>query len=166
MEKPKSLRALLHSVVPELKRHPTKLEMYAKAGKVRANFSLDRMNYEYVYDLEITILDFTEAPDTVFLPIIIWLHRHEVAALQNPDRDAIQFEIDVVDDKSVDISITLKLTEAMDVTPRKEGGHTMQARKEAPMADHDPDFPCLKVRLREIYDGDNNLIVPDVSSNG
>ena len=160
MEKPKSLRALLTNAVPEFKRNPAKLEMYMKAGKIHAWLSRDHMSYEYRYDLEIVILEYDLSPDTIFMPIVQWLSSHEVAALQNHDRNGFEFEVDILDDKTVDISITLKLTEAIDVKPREGGGFTMTAREETPMADDDPMFPPPHVNLTAIYDQHDNLLVP------
>ncbi|CAL4868202.1 hypothetical protein MMA231_02477 [Asticcacaulis sp. MM231] len=165
MEKPKSLRALLCKCIPDLVDNPSKIEMYAHAGKIRAWLSKEHMSYEYHYDLEITVLNFSAPPDTVFMPIVAWLASHEVAALQNHDRNAFDFEVDILDEHTVDISITLKLTEAIDVIPRKGGGHTLQARKETPLAGDD-DLAALMqglppcVRLKQIYDQNDNLIVP------
>jgi hypothetical protein len=167
MQKPSSLRAALEKAIPELKRAPEKMQLFTKTGKVAARWHPEKLSWDYDYTLSITILDFSQAPDTVFLSILAWMTVHQVDKLQNHGTadSAITFDVDMIDAKTIDIAIELKLTETIDVVPNGNGKFVMKTRKEpAPIGfekiESFPDLPC-GVRLRAVYDQAGTLILPD-----
>ncbi|WP_443749713.1 phage tail protein [Asticcacaulis solisilvae] len=161
MEKPDSLRAFLVARAPELKRNPEKLQMYVKGGSTAARWSPDRFNYEYRYTLHVQILGFTGHPDQIFLPVLVWLTDNEKAALQNFDNgdQAVTFDVDLLDDKTVDLELQIKLTEAVDVVQQPGGTFRLTHRPEPPAIGFDlvENVP-VGTKISAVYTPDNELI--------
>lgn len=147
--------------MPELKRNPSKLIMTTSAGKLKSWWRPDSLSYQVNYTLEITVLEYNGPPDTIFLPIIDWLKTNQVSALQNQDKDALSFEADILDANTFDISISIDLTEAVDVESREDGSFVLTHRKESPIAGMEQ-FAGVSscVTLKEVYDQRGILLVP------
>lgn len=125
MKKPAELRAHLSAWVPELKDNPDKLHLYINRGRIATRLGATP-SYEIRYQLQIIVTDYTAATDTLIVPLAIWIAEHQPDLLQNPaTKDAaIQFEAEILDHDTVDISITLDLSERVVVTPAGGGGYT------------------------------------------
>jgi hypothetical protein len=118
MDKATSVRAALNNAFPEFVTDPNRLKVFADKGKIVA--SLARTDsFDYQYTLNVIVLDFTGDADKVFLAMVKWMRANQPDALLNVDArdDAIGFEADFNDDTSVDLSITLKLTESVVENP-------------------------------------------------
>ena len=128
MDKPASLRQLITENVPELVRNPDKLKIYVRSGTIATRFGGINLGFQYGMTLHIEVRDYAGHPDTIFLPIALWLRVNQPDLLLNLDRadEAITFEADYLDNETVDIDITIKLNESVDVLPYTlpdNGGH-------------------------------------------
>jgi hypothetical protein len=119
MDKPATLRQLITESVPELVRNPDKLKIYVKGGSIATRFGGINLGFQYGMTLHIEVRDYSGHPDTIFLPIALWLRVNQPDLLLNLDKadEAISFEADYLDNETVDIDITMKLTESVDVLP-------------------------------------------------
>ncbi|MDC7675372.1 phage tail protein [Asticcacaulis machinosus] len=153
MDKTTAVRDFIEGSVPELKRNPDRLRIFIRTGSVALRYSNDHHGYQYNYVLNIEVRDFGGHPDQVFLPLALWLRRYQPDLLLNHDRAnrAISYQADFLDNKSVDLDITIDLTESVDVTPF-EDGFKITHRDDA--LDND----AANVALKKIYDQDGKFI--------
>lgn len=123
MNKPNSLRTHLLANVPELKHSPDRLLIFIDQGRIRSTAAAG-LSFEYSYTLNLILTDFGGHPDAVAIPLLAWLLVNQPELLANLERgkDAIAFEADVLDEKKVDLSLTLPLTERVIVKRREDGG--------------------------------------------
>ena len=122
MIKPSSLRAHLTQAIPELRRDPDKLQLVIDRGSLNAT-AAPGLSFEYAYTATIILLDFTGHPDSVMVPLLIWITQHQSELLANPARRGeIGFEAEILSNEACDLSIKLPLTERVGVHPRPEGG--------------------------------------------
>jgi len=161
MAKHDELRTFLVAALPELVRNPDKLDIYMTGGRLVSRFGAN-LGFEYRAQLQINVLGFAGEPAAFFLPLLFWLRRYEPAALQNHDtaEQQIRFEIDLVDNGAVDISIQLPMNEAVDVLLKPDGKYEMTLRAEPPLVDMgsphgdlDPDFDPIVLLKRIFHDG-------------
>ena len=153
------LRDFLTQALPELARNPDKLSIYLTGGRLVSRYG-PNLGFEYRALLQIDMLGFTGDPAAFFLPLVMWLRRHEPAALLNHETgdERLRFEIDIVDNGAVDISITLPMSEAVDVLQQEDGSHQMTLREELPIIDEMPLDGALDdagdlALLRRVYVG-------------
>lgn len=133
MLKPDSLRAALTAAILSadgvrlLERDPDLLAIYIDRGRLVAHGGASR-GYEWRYRLNGTLIGFTLSPDALALPLLEWVRIHQPDLFQNHDRakNAVPFEIDVIDTATVDIEFALELTETVRVVPRAEGGFALE----------------------------------------
>lgn len=121
MNKPNSLREHLLNAIQGLKKNPDRLLIFIDSGSVRC---LARgLSFEYSYTLQVLLTDFAGHPDSVFIPTLEWLCRHQPDLLTNLERgkDAIAFEADILDGGKVDMSIKLPITERVIVKRLEDG---------------------------------------------
>ena len=121
MNKPNSLREHLLNAIQGLKKNPDRLLIFIDSGSVRC---LARgLSFEYSYTLQVLLTDFAGHPDSVFIPTLEWLRRHQPDLLTNLERgkDAIAFEADIPDGGKVDMSIKLPITERVIVKRLEDG---------------------------------------------
>lgn len=112
MNKPGSLRKHLLSHIGELRNDPDRMLTFIDHGKIRCTTAAG-LSFEYGYNLQLIITDFAGHPDTVMIPLLDWLrtNQHELLANHDSNKDAIQFDADIMANDLVDLSITLPLTE-------------------------------------------------------
>ena len=127
MNKPESLRAHLLATVVEFKHNPDRLLIFIDNGKVHCT-SGESLSFEYSFDLQIILTEFSGHPDSVILPILGWLSVNQSELLENLDKvkDGIQFEADILDKNKVDLSLTLPLTERVVVGSDDQGNTTVK----------------------------------------
>lgn len=121
MNKPNSLREHLLNAIQGLKKNPDRLLIFIDSGSVRC--TARGLSFEYSYTLQVLLTDFAGHPDSVFIPTLEWLRRHQPDLLTNLERgkDAIAFEADILDGGKVDMSIKLPITERV-IVKRLENG--------------------------------------------
>ncbi len=116
MDKAQSFREHMTSYVPELKNNPDKLHVFLEKGNVVARDG--STNWEYRYEINAFVTDFSGHPDELFFPLILWVAVNQPSLMQNPDKaeNDINFEAEPLDHKKYDISIIFPVTEAVRVT--------------------------------------------------
>ncbi len=112
MWKLESLRRIIEQSVPELERDPERLIVLADEGRVISTLH-GGLSFEYQYDAEVTILDYSGHTDALFVPLVAWIRANQPDILDNTDkRDrAVQFVVNPLGKQSVDIGISIPLTE-------------------------------------------------------
>ncbi|HEX8402227.1 MAG TPA: phage tail protein [Allosphingosinicella sp.] len=158
MLKPDLLRAALVAAVPELARDPDKLTLFVEKGRIAARAG-PANGFEYRYQLQAVLLDFTGHPDAVMIAVLNWIHDHQPELLLNHSagNEAISFDADIIDADTIDLAFTLELNEAVTFTPRAGGGFDATHRGEPQLVDALLGIPATTL-LGEIYLG-GELIV-------
>ena len=134
MIKPNALRAALCAAIPVLAANPDMLRMWVDKGRIVARAAATNRAFEYRYTLNVVIENWQGEECTVFLAVNEWLTTQQPDLLTQSGEGGYNFEADIIDDKTVDISIDLPLTEAVRVQPRVGGGFDLAfAAEEAPM---------------------------------
>jgi len=124
--KPASLREHLTAAVPELGRDPDRLLVFIKEGSLVATY-VTGLSFEYRYALHLIVTDFAGHPDTIMVPLLAWLSRHQPELLANPDlRERIAFDAELLANDKVDLELKLPLTERVGVHPRPGGGYNAE----------------------------------------
>ena len=118
MWKLQSLRNLIESAVPELKRDPERLIVMATDGAAVSTLAAG-LSFEYRYTAAITVLDYTGHTDALFVPILAWARVNQSDALDNPtsQRRGVEFSVEHLNSSAVDIGIRVPLTERAIVKP-------------------------------------------------
>lgn len=127
MLKPASLRAHLEATTAWLRSNPEKLLVNIEAGHLRLTGAATR-SFEYRYTLALTLLDYPEHPTSLFVPLIQWLETHQPELILNPaiQEQGLRFEVDILNNTTLDLAIRLQLTERVRVTLNTDGTHTAQ----------------------------------------
>jgi hypothetical protein len=122
MKKPVSLRQALTTALPDLARNPESLLVFVDKGSVIATY-VPGLSFEYSYTLNVILTDYAGDPDTVMVPLLMWVRDNQPELLDNVDMrsDGITFEADIVSHDACDLSLTLKLTERV-IVAEGDGG--------------------------------------------
>jgi hypothetical protein len=147
--KPASLREYLTVGMPHLKTAGERLQVRVESGRVVAAFG-PGLSFEYRYSLKLTLLDFVDKDqDRLFALIIAWLSRHQRELLLNAElaENALTFEVDDLGGGTLDLELTLPLTERVRARPREGGGYDLDHPFEEPISE-DLAPPSL---LHELY---------------
>lgn len=126
MKKPGTLRAAIAAAVPDLNTDPDKFLVFVDQGSVAAA-NTQAVNFEYRYTLNVMLLDFAGDPDIVFFSLLTWARANQPSLLENRKQldNGIQFEVDLINHESCDVSIKLPLTEQVIVAHQADGTVTM-----------------------------------------
>jgi hypothetical protein len=121
MRKHESFRAAIAAAFPELKRNPQTLAVFIDRGRIATRVSPDATTktagFEWRYTLNAVLLDFADDTNTLALAVLDWIRTAQPELLLNhtTGNEAFQFQVDVLDERKVDIEITIELNEAVDV---------------------------------------------------
>ncbi len=154
MKKADSLRQHLQTSIPELQRNPDKLLVFVDAGNVRCTAE-HGFSFEYGYDLNIIITDFSASTDAVIISVLGWLRTNQnelLANLQNGGQ-AFTFEADIQSNNSVDLSLVLPLTERVIVKAQSENSYNVDHPQEPQLTDQ------LDAGHFVIMDSQDNILV-------
>lgn len=112
MQKHKSLRKALIKAVPQLRNNPDMLHLFADNGRTDSRLA-SSLSFEKVYVLNVVITDFTGDLDLIFVPVQAWLREYQPDIMTTDDgrEKGFTWMIDINNDDSLDISISLRLTE-------------------------------------------------------
>ncbi|WP_275262268.1 phage tail protein [Citrobacter braakii] len=112
MQKHKSLRKALINAVPQLRNNPDMLRLFADNGHTDSRLA-SSLSFEKVYVLNVVVTDFTGDLDLIFVPVQAWLREHQPDIMTTDDgrEKGFTWMIDINNDDSLDISISLRLTE-------------------------------------------------------
>ncbi|WP_276681454.1 phage tail protein [Thalassolituus oleivorans] len=148
MNKLNSLKEQLINMIPQLKKQPDKLVIFADEGTIKGEFQKS-MSWQYEWKTIIIIEDFHGHPDTLFLPIVLWCAKNQ----RDLKRDDIKFIIDHLDNDRSHIRIELPTDQRVIVTTDENGNYTTTNPTE-PSPDWEGDFGVLtKTTATDI--GDN-----------
>ncbi|WP_211444456.1 phage tail protein [Collimonas humicola] len=122
MYKPKSLSAHLTAASAELQQNPDKLLVFAEGGNTVATGTAS-LSFEYRYKLNIIITDYASSEDAIMVPLLAWVQVRQRDLLDNVElrKTGIGFDVDYNNHASVDLPITLALTERVIVKPAGAG---------------------------------------------
>lgn len=126
MIKPASLRAALVAAIPSLKVNPDALTVFIDRGSIAATGTRS-LSFEYRYLCNALLLDFAGEADDVFIALVAWVRENQPDLVTNADERAngITYEIDILSNSTVDISIKLTLTESVVVSVDADGKRTV-----------------------------------------
>lgn len=111
MKKPGLLREAISVLLPETARDPDRLAMWVERGNVRATGNRQR-GFSWEYDLIVVAENFAGDPAVLFFTVTDWL-RYQQPDLLAANGPGFPFEVDVIDDKTVDVKMTLPLREVV-----------------------------------------------------
>ena len=139
MKKPNSLREHLIASIPSLRHNPDRLLVFVDNGKIRAT-SAPGLSFEYEYQLNVILTDFPGSPDAVSVPLLAWLLVNQSELLTNLEKgkEGLQFEVDVLDANTVDLSLSLPLTERIIVKKQADGTLLITHPEEPQLTQHLP----------------------------
>lgn len=111
-----ALREVVKAACPVLRADPDKLLVFADEGKVVAH-GTGSLGFEYQYTGHLVITDMSGDADALFVAVLAWaqVNQPELLAVNDPTQ-SITFEADIVNHEAYDLSIKLKLSEAVRVT--------------------------------------------------
>lgn len=160
MKKPGLLRAAIVALLPELARNPDKLAMWVENGRVRATGNAQR-GFAWEYPLTVVVEDFTKPPETLFFIVVDWLRTQQPDLLAS-NSEGFPFEVDVIDDKTSDVKITLPLREIVTAIGDGSGGWQLEVVPEPVLF---PDAVVIGPGLTSIWvrgnAGDAFQVAPD-----
>lgn len=112
MLKPDSLRKALTDALPVLRTNPDMLRLFVDNGKIAATLAAS-LSFEKQYTLSVIVTDFTDDMDLLLVPIMAWLRENQPDIMTSDEgrKKGFTFYADINNDSSVDISISLLLTE-------------------------------------------------------
>lgn len=113
MKKPATLRQFLIDNIPELKRDADSLLVFVEKGHIISTLT-PSLAFEYRYQLNIVITDYSAHADTLIVPILVWVRANQYDLLQG-EHDGIKFEAEILNHETADIAITLDLSERVRV---------------------------------------------------
>jgi len=154
MIKPTSLRDHLLAAVPGLRRNRDQLAVFVDQGNIRCT-AAHGLSFEYGYTVELLLTNYPGSADAVAIPLLAWLrvHQHELLAHLEKNKDAIQFQVEILNNDLIDMSIRLPLTERVIVKPATDGSGVLQVSH--------PEEPQLTEQLPagpwQLYAGDELL---------
>lgn len=112
MLKPDSLRKTLTDAVPVLRTSPDMLRIYVDNGQIASTLATS-LSFEKRYTLNVVVTDFTGELDLLLVPVLAWLREHQPDIMTTDEgrKKGFTWIADINNDSSVDISISLMLTE-------------------------------------------------------
>ena len=121
MYKPKSLRKALTDAVPVLARNPEMMRIFFDNGNIASTLATS-LSYENKYTLNVVVTDFTDDMELLITPIQAWLRIHQADIMTTDEgrKKGFTYFGDINTNESLDISISLMLTERTIV--KEEGG--------------------------------------------
>lgn len=161
MQKPDDLRAYLVAQLTDLSTNPECLRIWIEEGTIKTSLTASRA-FELRYKLNIAIIDYTASPLGIFMVINEWLRCHQPDLIASQAADGYEIQAEIMTNNSLDLALTLPLSEAILCTKRPDGsGWDLIARPELCDDMTGEDAP----RLKEIWWRDEQLL-PRTSDGG
>lgn len=141
MKKPDSLRTHLLAAVKELQRDPERMLIFTDKGNVRCT-GASGLSFEYVYDLNFILTEYAGELDAVMIPLFDWVRVNQSELLMNLDKnkEAFKFETVILNNNTVDLSLTFPLTETV-IVKRQDDGTLKTSFPAEPQYDLDDSWP-------------------------
>lgn len=124
MHKLKSLRQALIDAIPQLNANPERLQMSVGGGNIDAR-QASSLSFEKRYALNVKVSGFTGDSEGFFVPVLAWLRENQpdIFTLDEGRKSGCSFTIVLNDDDTMDISVSLQLTERMLVAQEQGALH-------------------------------------------
>lgn len=145
MKKPDSLRRHLLGAVKELQRDPEHMLIFTDKGNVRCTLA-NGLSFEYVYQLNFILTEYAGELDAVMIPLFDWvrINQHELLANLEKSKEAFKFETVMLDNHSVDLSLTFEVTERV-IVKRQDDGSLQVTFPDEPQYDQATDPQLYKM---------------------
>ena len=123
MKKPQTLRRHLEACIPHLRLHPEQLHVFIESGVIATKPCVG-LSFEWRYKLTLLFTDFVDSPDTIVVPLLVWLESNQPDLLADADRrnKMLFFVAEPVNNEALDIEFKLDLTERV-VVKSVTGGY-------------------------------------------
>ncbi|MBE8908655.1 phage tail protein [Enterobacter asburiae] len=121
MHKLKSLRQALIDAIPQLNANPERLQMSVGGGNIDARLA-SSLSFEKRYVLNAKVSGFTGDSEGFFVPVLAWLRENQpdIFTLDEGRKNGYTFAIVLNDDDTMDITISVQLTERI-LVPQDQG---------------------------------------------
>lgn len=125
MHKLKSLRQALIDAIPQLNANPERLQMSVGSGNIDARLA-SSLSSEKRYVLNAKVSGFKGDSEGFFVPVLAWLRENQpdIFTLDDGRKNGYTFAIVLNDDATMDISISMQLTERILVSEEQGVLHT------------------------------------------
>ena len=112
MHKLKSLRQALIDAIPQLNANPERLQMSVGGGNIDARLA-SSLSFEKRYALNVKVSGFTGDSEGFFVPVLAWLRENQpdIFTLDEGRKNGYTFAVVLNDDDTMDITISVQLTE-------------------------------------------------------
>ena len=149
MLKPNEIREIITRSNDYLQVNPDKLQVFIDAGQIACRGG-NNLSYEYRYTLTVIIQDFPEHADLIILPLLVYLRTNQPELFENQNKsdDVIQFDIEFLNQSTIDLMIKIDLTERVLVAANAASGRLTATH--LPEPEH-PDFPNEDINI-DVYD--------------
>lgn len=124
MHKLKSLRQALIDAIPQLNANPERLQMSVGGGNIDAR-QASSLSFEKRYALNVKVSGFTGDSEGFFVPVLAWLRENQpdIFTLDEGRENGYTFAIVLNDDDTMDITISVQLTERILVSQEQGALH-------------------------------------------
>ena len=123
MKKIDTLRAAIVAATPELAQQPARLRMWVDRGTVEAR-QTESGSFAYAFRLNVLIMELATDVSVISDAIIRWLRVNQPDRLA-PGNTAFTFDVDILDNRTVDLLIEVEVTQSVEVAPKEGGGFTL-----------------------------------------
>ncbi|WP_256330877.1 phage tail protein [Pelistega sp. MC2] len=126
MLKPNEVREIIARANLYLQENPDKLQVFIDAGKVVSTGAVG-LSFEYDYTLTVIVQDFNGHADLIVLPLLVYLRTNQPELFENynKNKELIQFDVEFLDQSSIDLMLKVNLTER--VLVRDDGAGKLRA---------------------------------------
>ena len=124
MHKLKSLRQALIDAIPQLNANPERLQMSVGGGNIDAR-QASSLSFEKRYALNVKVSGFTGDSEGFFVPVLAWLRENQpdIFTLDEGRKNGYTFAVVLNDDDTMDITISVQLTERILVSQEQGALH-------------------------------------------
>lgn len=146
MKKPETLRKHLEASIPHLLKHPDHLHIYIEDGAVASKPGVS-LSFEWRYKLTLLFTDFVDSPDTIVVPLLVWIATNQPDLLADAEKRyrLLTFKSEVISNTAIDIAFELDLTERVIVRATAAGFDCEHADEPQPL------YPDDEIWDWEIY---------------
>lgn len=144
MHKLKSLRQALIDAIPQLNANPERLQMSVGSGNIDARLA-SSLSFEKRYTLNVKVSGFAGDSEGFFVPVLAWLRENQpdIFTLDDGRKNGYTFAIVLNDDGTMDISISVQVTERILVSQEQGALHATYSPE--------PPLPEPVTRPKELY---------------
>ena len=124
MHKLKSLRQALIDAIPQLNANPERLQMSVGGGNIDTR-QASSLSFEKRYALNVKVSGFTGDSEGFFVPVLAWLRENQpdIFTLDEGRKNGYTFAIVLNDDDTMNITISVQLTERILVSQEQGALH-------------------------------------------